>query len=139
MQVDEAGLYLPLQDDEGLQLPIGPPWALRRLQLHAEDETSVPAAITTCGSSGARDSLPDLLGYEAVEEVVLPSGASVPCCLQLAGGLRGDCSAEMQRMAYVVMESQANAQAKLQQGCSPAQQRRTQVECDAVDTVGISL
>jgi hypothetical protein len=135
---DEAGLYLPLQDDEGLPLPIGPPWALQQLQLHANDESSAPAVVTTCSSSGGRDGLPDLLGYETVEEVVLPSGASVPCCVQLAGGLRGNCSAEMQRMARVVMESQASAQAKLQQECSPAQQQ-TQVGCDAaVNAVGIS-
>ena len=27
--VEEVGLYLPLHDDEGNLLPVGPPWALR--------------------------------------------------------------------------------------------------------------
>ena len=131
-----------MQDDEGLPLPIGPPWALQQ-GAEAESIDSTPAAVTTCGSSGGRDSssdlslLPDLLGYEAVEQVVLPSGASVPCCVQLAGGLRGDCSSEMQRMARVVMESQAQAQGKLQQDGSTAPKVGTRVGCDVDDAMSL--
>lgn len=110
--------------------------------MHDEAGTEAARHVATGDSSGRPDSsavsaLPDLLGYEAVEEVVLPSGVTVPCCVQLAGGLRGDCSSEMQRLARVVMETQARAQANSRDD-SPPQQLGSRVGCDA-DAAGMSL
>ena len=141
-QADEAGLYLPLQDDEGLPLPIGPPWALQQTRAMTDDTAALPHVTTCCSSSGVNSTtrpplLPDLLGYEAVEQVVLPSGMSVPCCVQLSGGLRGDYSGEIQRLARAVMESQAHAHGELQQERS-SPQLGTQVSCDT-DDLGMSL
>eukprot|EP01046_Picozoa_sp_COSAG06_P060066 COSAG06_NODE_12645_length_1348_cov_109.242594_1_plen_133_part_00 len=113
----EAGLYLPLEDDDGLLLPIGPPWALEAAA------ATRPAVAATAAAAG----LPDLLGYATVEEVFLPSGVGVACCVQPAGGLCGDSSAEMQRLARTVMETQAESQAAQQQQLSPPPQLGAQV------------
>ena len=67
--LEEIGLYLPLHDDEGNALPVGPPWALTSNPPHPATETV------------------DLLGYGSVEDVCLPSGAQIPCVVQPPGGL----------------------------------------------------
>ena len=101
---------MPLEDDaDGLLLP--PPL----------DQAAAVAA--TAAAAG----LPDLLGYATVEEVFLPSGVGVACCVQPAGGLCGDSSAEMQRLARTVMETQAESQAAQQQQLSPPPQLGAQV------------
>ena len=107
---EEQPFYLPLQDDEGNPLPIGPPWALRARR--EQDEQAGGEDGTPRGDakrqrrSAAASTEPDLLGYAVVEEMVTPDGVAVACLLQEVGGLSGH-ALELQRLARGVMEASA--------------------------------
>ena len=57
------------------------------------DQAAAATHPAVAATAAAAAGVPDLLGYATVEEVFLPSGVGVACCVQPSGGLCGDDAA----------------------------------------------